>query len=183
MSGKSPTVAELKAKLKARGLKVSGKKSHLLARLRGGVKSRAKKRVKSVKRKARKSSKARKSRKASKSRKARKARKARKKSKIKPRVMSMSELVNKNLSLIEIEKSLKDIKVVDIKKSPIYKSMSAVDKKKKKAAMVKILSGKIHSSRRTKKSKVSKKSSRSRRPPACSWVLDFERKFTRLRLQ
>jgi len=125
-----PTIKELKAKLKAKGLPVSGTKSILEARLKSGVKSRTRKTVKSVKK--------------------RKSRKQRKKPSVKPR--TMTQLLSQKLSLAEIQSHLEGMTVTNIKKSPVYKSLSSADKKKmkKKADIVRILSGKIHSSKSVK---------------------------------
>ena len=161
-----PTIKELKAKLKAKGLPVSGTKSILEARLKSGVKSRTRKTVKSVKK-----------------RKQRKSRKQRKKPAVKPR--TMTQLLSQKLSLAEIQSHLEGMTVTNIKKSPVYKSLSSADKKKmkKKADIVRILSGKIHSSKPVKSVKKSRVASRSRRPAACNWVLEFERKFSRDKLK
>jgi hypothetical protein len=161
-----PTIKELKAKLQAKGLPVSGTKSILEARLKSGVKSRTRKTVKSVKKL-----------------KSRKQRKQRKKPAVKPR--TMTQLLSQKLSLAEIQSHLEGMTVTNIKKSPVYKSLSSADKKKmkKKADIVRILSGKIHSSKSIKSVKKSRVASRSRRPAACNWVLEFERKFSRDKLK
>jgi len=136
-------VKELKAECKRRGLRVSGRKSELIVRLKAGksaIKRKASRKLrkkKSAKRKAAKKSRKRKSAKRKAVKKSRKRKSAKRKAvKRKPSTKKSRTQGWAAMSKAEISKELKSMKVTEIRKSPKLKPFLKGKSKAKKQELI-----------------------------------------------